>query len=146
MSHFKVLSCSHKVCSSCYLRLEKSTCPICRKSFNYSVEDLNKRRELGIENKYNSPSVQQNYIERTRINDFSTLHNSRLRNNNRNVNEEFEEGIGIMGRQRFRKRRRNLSEEEVKEKRKIIREKCRRKWSHKENRLRKVNWYDIEVN
>ena len=36
------------------------------------------------------------------------------------------ENIGIIGRQRYRKRRKNLSEEEIKEKRKIIREKCKK--------------------
>lgn len=147
-SDFKSLPCFHKICFSCYLRLEKSKCPLCRKDFKYNKEDINKRKELGIQNKYNSPSAQQNYIERTRINDFNFqqntyLNNSRRRNNNQL--ENFEEGIGIVGRQRYRKRRRNLSEEEIKEKRKIIREKCKRKWTIKENRLNKTNWYDINV-
>lgn len=149
---FKSLPCSHKTCISCYLKLEKTKCPLCRKDFKYSKEDLNKRKELGIQNKYNSPSAQQNYIDRTRINDFNNFNNfnnqySTSRTIRRIYRDEYidEEDIGIVGRQRYRKRRKNLSEEEVKEKRKIIREKCRRKWMIKENRLSKINWYDINV-
>lgn len=149
-SDFKSLPCSHKLCKICYLKLEKSKCPLCRKDFIYTKEDINKRRELGIQNKYNSPSVQQNFIDRTRINDFSNIElpnyqsNRSHRRMNRNRNIDVED-IGVVGRQRYRKRRKNLSEEEIKEKRKIIREKCRRKWMIKENRLSKVNWYDIQV-
>lgn len=151
-SDFKSLPCSHKICFSCYLRLEKPKCPLCRKDFKYNLEDKNKRRELGIQNKYNSPSAQQTYIERTRINDLSNVNQSdnifysdrsrRRINRENNVNIE---NVGIVGRQRYRKRRKNLSEEEIKEKRKIIREKCKRKWMIKENRLNKINWYDINV-
>ena len=151
-SDFKSLPCSHKICFSCYLRLEKTKCPLCRKDFKYNLEDKNKRRELGIQNKYNSPSTQQNYIERTRINDFNNVNNNdnnfysdRTRRRINRENNIHIENIGIAGRQRYRKRRKNLSEEEIKEKRKIIREKCKRKWMIKENRLNKVNWYDINV-
>ena len=149
---FKSLPCSHKICFSCYLRLEKTKCPLCRKDFNYNLEDKNKRRELGIQNKYNSPSAQQNYIERTRINDLTNIdqttnifYPNRIRRRV-NVDNNFQfENIGVVGRQRYRKRRKNLSEEEIKERRRIIREKCKRKWTKKENRLNKVNWYDINV-
>lgn len=149
-SDFKSLPCSHKICQMCYFKLDKAKCPLCRKEFIYTKDDINKRRELGIQNKYNSPSVQQNFIDRTRINDFSDINSSNhlsdrsQRRMNRNQNIDVE-NVGIIGRQRYRKRRKNLSEEEIKEKRKIIREKCRRKWMIKENRLSKVNWYDINV-
>jgi hypothetical protein len=158
-SHFKSLPCSHKICFTCYLKLDKTKCPLCRKDFKYNKEDIIKRKELGIQNKYNSPSARQNYDERTRINDLNSLNyypnhypnhysdnypedfqSTRSRNNDYNV-----ENIGIVGRQRYRKRRKNLTEEEIKEKRKIIRGKCRRKWTIKENRLSKTNWYDITV-
>ena len=148
---FKSLPCSHKICLSCYLKLEKTQCPLCRKDFKYTLEDKNKRRELGIQNKYNSPSVQQNYIERTRINDFdynqfeNNFYPNRTRRRLNRENTIQVENIGIIGRQRNRKRRKNLSEEEIKEKRKIIRERCKRKWTIKENRLNKINWYDINV-
>lgn len=159
-SHFKSLPCSHKICFTCYLKLDKTKCPLCRKDFKYNKEDIIKRKELGIQNKYNSPSARQNYIERTRINDLNSLnhypnHNSdnypedfqstRSRRNYSRNNDYDVENIGIVGRQRYRKRRKNLTEEEIKEKRKIIREKCRRKWTIKENRLSKTNWYDIPV-
>ena len=147
--NFKSLPCSHKICISCYIKLEKTKCPLCRKDFKYSKEDLNKRNELGIENKYNFPSAQQNYINRTRINDFNNFQQqySTNRTIRRMYRDDYseEENIGIVGRQRYKKRRRKLSEEEVKEKRKIIREKCKRKWTIKENRLSKINWYDINI-
>lgn len=57
--------------------------------------------------------------------------------------DEF--NIGIVGRQQRRKRRKNLSYDEIIEKRRIIREKCRRKWMIKENRLSKINWFDIII-
>ena len=43
---FKSLPCSHKTCVSCYLKLEKTKCPLCRKDFKYSKEDLNKEKNL----------------------------------------------------------------------------------------------------
>ena len=108
---FKLLPCSHKICYSCYLKLEKTKCPLCRKDFKYNLEDKNKRRELGLQNKYNSPSVQQNYIERTRINDFNNYQfeniffSDRTRRRINRENNIQVENIGIIGRQRNRKRR-----------------------------------------
>ena len=61
--------------------------PLCRKDFKYTLEDKNKRRALGLQNKYNSPSVQQNYIERTRINDFN---NYQFENNFTQIEQEEE--------------------------------------------------------
>ena len=72
------------------------------------------------------------------------MSNRTIRRINRDNNIEVE-NIGIVERQRYRKRRKHLSEEEVKEKRKIIRDKCKRKWMIKENRLNKINWYEIEI-
>ena len=152
LDNFKLLPCSHKICFSCYLKLEKSKCPLCRKDFKYNKDDIIKRKELGIQNKYNSPSAQQNYIERTRINDLTNIdqttnifYPNRIRRRV-NIDNNFHfEDIGVVGRQRYRKRRKNLSEEEIKERRRIIREKCKRKWTKKENRLNKVNWYDINI-
>ena len=154
-SDFKLLPCSHKICFNCYLKLCKTECPLCREKFTYNKQELIKIKELGIKNKYNSPSIQQNYIERSRINDLdaindhiSNLHLTQpVRRSNRlnRFNDLNFEDTGIVQRQRYRKRRRNLSEDEIKERRKIIREKCRRKWLIKENRLNKINWYDINV-
>ena len=45
LSDFKSLPCFHKICFSCYLRLEKSKCPLCRKDFKYNKEDIIKIAE-----------------------------------------------------------------------------------------------------
>ena len=140
---FEILPCSHKICSYCHIRLENPNCPLCRKQFNFTKEQNKKRIDLGIKNKYSSPSVQQENFERNRLNDFNSIINQSTNRNTRNNNSYDNVGIGIVGRQRYRRKRRNLSEEEIKEKRKIIREKCRRKWMIKENRLNKVMWYDL---
>ena len=51
-----------------------------------------------------------------------------------------------INRNRFRKRRRNLSMKEIKERRRIIKKKCKRKWNKKNSRALKTNWWNIEVN
>jgi hypothetical protein len=144
-TQWKTLSCSHKLCYNCYVRLDKCICPLCRKTFKYSKEDIIRRRELNIDNKYsnkNSPSPVD-----TRLDDISayTRNNVRNRNNQNNIDIDFDYNIGIVGRQRYRKRRKNLTEEEVKERRELIRKRCRAKFLKKENRLSKINWYDINV-
>ena len=46
----KTLPCQHKLCHSCYLRLDNCSCPFCRKNFTYSKKDLIKRDKLNIDN------------------------------------------------------------------------------------------------
>lgn len=155
-SKIKSLPCCHTLCFSCYLKLDKQKCPLCRKEFDYNKDDIIKRNKLGIQNKYDSPSIQQNYIDRSRINDLNNFNDINDLNNLNNFNEIiYNQGlriynieieyIGLIERQRHRKRRKNLTEEEIIEKRKIIREKCKRKWMIKENRLSKIKWYDINL-
>jgi hypothetical protein len=145
---FRQLSCSHNLCDYCYIRLAKPTCPLCRTDFVYNVIDTKKRHELGIINKYNKPTPQND-----RLNDLSAFIdysnvlpeiNQRIRN--RDIIIDDDNNIGIIGRQRNRRRRRNLSDDEIKERRRIIRERCKRKWTNKNYRLAKINWFNIEVN
>lgn len=141
-SDFSVLSCSHKLCKFCYLRLDKPNCPLCRQQFTYTRNEIYERKQLGIidkYNKYNSPSAQH-----SRINDLSLFTdieriNNRSNSNNQNQNNDNNQYFsGLISRQSNRKRRRNLSEDEIKEKRSIIRERCRNKWIRKNGRLAKM--------
>ena len=116
------LECSHSLCHYCYIHLDKSTCPFCRAPFKYNNTDKKERKELGIEIKYmiNTPSPQLDIIEEIFI----------------EIDYDYS---GVIRRQSRRRRRRNLSPEEIIEKRKIIRKRCRNKWNRKNGRLEKLN-------
>lgn len=126
---WKELSCCHKMCFSCFIRLAKQTCPYCRKEFKYTKEELLCRQQLNITYK---PPTQLSNIH-TIVNSFNEL----------NIDEDYNIPNSRLNRNRYRKRRRNLTEEEIKERRRIIKEKCKRKWTNKENRLKK--WYEITI-
>ena len=130
---WKELICSHKMCFSCFLKLQNQTCPFCRKEFKYTYEEIKMRHALNINYKSYTPPSQLN-----NINDiFNSFNQLNIDNNDYNIQ------YSRINRNRFRKRRKNLSDEEIKERRRVIKEKCRRKWTHKENRLKK--WYDITL-
>jgi|SaaInlStandDraft_7_1057024.scaffolds.fasta_scaffold04376_5 hypothetical protein len=109
--NIKILDCSHSLCHYCYIHLDKPTCPFCRTLFKYSNIDKKERTKLKIEIKYqnNTLSSQLNIIE-----DIFYESNIRI-----NINYS-----GVIRRQSKRLRRRNLSPEEIIEKRKIIRKRC----------------------
>lgn len=130
---WKELFCSHKMCFSCFLKLQNQTCPFCRKEFKYTQEEIKTRHALNISYKPYTPPSQL-----TNINDiFNSFNQLNIDDNDYNI------PYSRINRNRFRKRRRNLSEEEIKERRRIIKEKCRKKWTYKENRLKK--WYEISL-
>ena len=137
----KVLCCHHSLCESCYLRLDNQHCPFCRLAFNYSPQDLIKRKSLNLEYyKWQPPSQITNYIPSDNI---------RIRNRNRNtinisddlrntqntniINEPFSRARKSM----YRRRRRDLSFEEVLERREMIRKRSKLKWTKKNERLNK---------
>ena len=129
----KFLSCGHSLCFSCYLKLHQTKCPFCRNDFVYSFEDLYiKNKKANKANKNHSLGVQGNNqtdelitwqppttTQYTLLLDEPIIPFSRLKKNTN------------------RKRRRNLSFDEIMEKRKQIRKRCQKKWSHKEGRLMK---------
>lgn len=121
-NNWKVLPCSHKLCKKCYMKLRHSSCPYCRREFTYTKEEQNKRNNI------NNQHPPQQYNIENYINDYRDIRGSRI---NRN---------------RFRRRRRNLSMKEIKERRRIIKKKCKRKWNKKNSRALKTNWWNIEVN
>ena len=140
----KTLSCNHELCHSCYLRLQTQKCPYCRKEFKYDKEDIIKRQKI-----HNSiPPTQQSNIfyfnDFYQNNEFDIIDDrfNQLEITNRPSNNI---PFSRLQRKRFRKRRRTLTEEEIKERRDIIRKKCQKKWSHKESRLNKVKWFELEI-
>ena len=91
-----------------------------------------------------------NYTPPSQLFDESILLNSfnQLQIQSRQINRsQFNEHIPYsrISRNKSRKRRRDLSEEEVKERREIIKKKCKRKWELKNGRVNKIKWYDIVI-
>jgi hypothetical protein len=132
-NNWKELNCSHKMCFSCFLKLQKQTCPFCRSSFKYTQSEIKLRKDLNINYiSYNPPSQLNNMNEL--LDSFNQLNT-----NDDNYNIPFSR----INRNRIRKRRKNLSEDELNKRRKNIKERCKRKWTNKENRLKK--WYNIII-
>ena len=144
----KTLSCNHHLCFSCYLKLEKTFCPFCRSTFNYTNEEVSQRNVLFNNITYKNwqpPSQLLNYIPtsnyqvRNRHRSILEYDNIIIPTNNRNQNIE-QEPYSRIRKNMVRNRRRNLSYDEVLERRKIIKARSKRKWMKKNNRLDKENF------
>ena len=151
----KVLCCHHSLCESCYLRLEYQHCPFCRSSFQYTQDELNKRKSLNLEYyKWQPPSQITNYIpsdnSRTRTRTRTRHRNitfvsdiiSNTQNNNSNPQVEH---FSRVRKNMHRRRRRDLSFEEVLERREMIRKRSKLKWTKKNERLFKETNHLIDV-
>jgi hypothetical protein len=138
LSDQKTLSCHHSLCNNCYLHLTKSLCPYCRSPFEYSLDDIIKRQELNIDTN-NVPPLQLSDTSIHLLEDsFNQLDiSNNIRNNNYYI------PFSSYNRQKIRRRRKNLTNDEIKEKRRIIRNKCKRKWLLKEGRINKLKWYEV---
>ena len=102
------LCCNHSLCESCYLRLDKENCPYCRTVFKYTNEDNNKRKLLNLEYfKWQPPSQISNYIPPLTINSIPRV--PPLNNIDQISNQPFSR----IKRNTFRRRRRDLSFDEV---------------------------------
>lgn len=130
-SEFKVLSCQHKLCKSCYLHLSTNFCPFCRQTFTYSRVDIYNRQELNLNYINNNNTSPQLFDINTLSNDY-------------NFNFEFNIPNARIRRNKNRKRRKNLTMEEIQEKRRLVRKKCKKKWNTKEGRLSKLKWYELD--
>uniref|UniRef100_A0A6C0J3F4 RING-type domain-containing protein n=1 Tax=viral metagenome TaxID=1070528 RepID=A0A6C0J3F4_9ZZZZ len=132
------LSCQHSMCKNCYLHLTKSICPYCRKQFDYSLKDNIKRQELNIDNNYTHPPQLFDtsiHLLNSNFNQLDISNNTRLNN--------YHIPFSRRERHKIRRRRRDLTESEIKERRKIIRNKCKRKWLLKKGRLNKLKWFEV---
>ena len=148
----KVLCCHHCLCESCYLRLEYQHCPFCRSSFQYTQEELNKRRSLNLEYyKWQPPSQISNYIpsdnlrSRTRARHRNITFISDIISNTSTSNNTHAEAFSRVRKNMQRRRRRDLSFEEVLERREMIRKRSKLKWTKKNERLFKETNHLIEL-
>ena len=128
----KTLSCHHYLCHSCFIRLEHAHCPFCRRNFTYSSQELSERKALNLDYyKWQPPSQITNYIPGEII---------RVRNINRPTLLEriiHDEPFSRVRKNMHRRRRKDLTFEEVLERREMIRKRCKRKWKRKEGNANK---------
>ena len=147
---FKKLPCEHKLCYYCFIRLAQTSCPFCRAEFEYSYLELNDRKKTGIyyKNDIPSPLITPNYYENNTgsITPLNITNSNRSRVVRRNNVDILEIPFSRIERKRIRNRRRNLTKEEVLERRRITKKRIKRKWEKKEGRYRKLNWWDVPVN
>jgi len=116
----KDLTCGHCLCYECYLMLHKNSCPYCRSDIFYTIEEQKERLS------YQPPSnIYNNYITST-ISDI-------LENIPIPTNLPFS---GVI-RQMNRRRRRKLSFDEVIQRRKMIKKRCKAKWMKRYGRQAK---------
>ena len=132
----KFLSCGHSLCFSCYLQLQQTKCPFCRAEFTYSFEDILLKNNKNIKrNNLLGDSTEQlntNWQPPT----TTPLANATTYDYN---NQPFSRIKKLMN----RKRRRNLSFDEVLDRRKKIKKKIVTHWIRKNGRLYKEIGYEI---
>mgnify|MGYP006183029145 CR=1 FL=1 len=115
---FEVLPCHHRLCTACYYKLCKTQCPFCRNSF---IKKYNKPKKV----EHNATSI---YIPDS-INE--SIINQQVIGTNAPYSRAF--------RNMRRKRRRNLSFEEVLLRRQMTKKRSRMKWMKKNRRTWKEN-------
>lgn len=118
-SFFKVLTCQHKFCVSCFKKFKKDECPYCRQAM--SIEEINERKN---KIKMTPPHIYQP--------SQSIILEDPIEYNNQIIIP-----FARYYRNMNRRRRKNLSFEEVKERRQRIKKRMRLKWERKNGRLRK---------
>lgn len=123
-SNFFIASiCKHKLCINCFKLLQKNTCPFCRQLYTVSeIEFKNSKLQHQLKRHQNNnstifPNTNLPFINRRLI--FDDIHYSRVRRN------------------MIRKRRKNLTFEQVIERRIYIKKLIKQKWAHKNGRLLK---------
>lgn len=131
----KFLSCGHSLCLACYLKLQQTKCPFCRAEFTYSFEDILLKNNKNIKrNNLLGDSTEQlntNWQPPT----TTPLANATTYDYN---NQPFSRIKKLMN----RKRRRNLSFDEVLDRRKKIKKKIVTHWIRKNGRLYKEIGYE----
>ena len=127
--NFITASCNHSLCITCFNRLKKTSCPFCRQE--YTQEELEQRTNI-------NGNTQNNYIPPQYINNSNISVNiSRilvLDDEYPNIQIPFASYYRNM----TRKRRKNLTWEEVVLRRKNIKKRMKMKWQRKNGRLNKI--------
>ncbi len=125
----KTLLCCHSLCFSCYIRLDKTQCPFCRTNFNYTDKELITRNKLDINySNWQPPSQITNYIP------INIIHSQD------NDNGDFLDRdipFSRVRRNMRRKRRKDLTFQQVLERRNKIKKRCKMKWNKKNGRFKK---------
>jgi hypothetical protein len=148
---FKILPCQHKLCNSCFLKLDTCICPYCREKFYYTKKESIKRATMNIDYRNWHPPSQLTIpegftnVNRNNVNNIHiTYHNTR--SNILNYNITNNSAFSRINRNRTRRRRKTLTMKEIQEKRRMIKKKCKKKWERTKKRTTKINWWDIPVN
>ena len=121
---FKTLVCNHSLCNDCYKKLIQSKCPFCRHPI-----------EIPNPSVYTAPDIPFS------IEDINSSQNI----NFQNIADDYQQPFSRVRRNMNRRRRRNLSFDEVLERRKRIKKRCKRKWMRKNGRLRKISGGDFDL-
>ena len=111
----KVLECNHELCFDCYKLLINPSCPFCR-------------HDIKLISSENIPNMSINNFDFTNFQSFQSFDDINFRRVRRNMH---------------RNRRRNLSFDEVLDRRNQIKKKCKMKWERKNGRLMKIKFYEI---
>lgn len=133
----KFLSCGHSLCLSCYFRLQQTKCPFCRTVFTYSDEDLLILNKSKIVKKTNNTLVTILGEQNEQLNTIWQPPQTTQLEYDYDYNRPFTR----LKKQMSRKRRRNLSFDEVIQRRKNIKKRCDFKWTRKNGRLVKETGY-----
>jgi len=142
----KKLPCTHTLCYSCYIRLDKTICPLCRSGFIYSNQDQINRNQLNLDYTWQPPNEILNYIPPNLINSHqeNNTTNNIHTSNNLNTSDIYQ---NVQTRRRTKRRRRkNLTIQEINEKRRIINKKKKMKFQKKHRRFLKTNpWWELPI-
>lgn len=125
-SKLTYLSCGHKLCYYCYLRLIKTICPFCRKEFNYTNKDIKQKISLDLQND------QSNYVVNELDNNYH-MHN--YRTNSEDINYTYYDNI-VSKKKIFTK---YYDLDIIREKRYNINKREIKKWVAKEIKIQKYN-------
>ena len=143
----KELLCSHTLCYSCFLRLDKTICPLCRSAFIYSNQDQINRNKLNLDYSWQPPNEILNYIPPHLLNNILTNNNHLTNNNQLNVINIENNYIHNQTRRRTKRRRRkDLTMLEINERRRLINKRKKMKFQRKNKRFLKTNpWWELSV-
>ena len=107
--------CQHKLCNSCFLRLDHNKCPFCRKAFDYNKDELKRNKLILIIIASSSQLViPEEFTRRNRPTNLPILQYDENDYTHYNTQRPFSR----LERNRIRRRRRNLSPKEYLERRK----------------------------
>lgn len=125
---FQELTCGHKLCANCFKKLPKTQCPFCRVEMTLQEKIMKRGKITNI-----NPTLPS----------INIIHFVDHEDNESSVEEEYQLiHFASYYRQMYRKRRRNLTLEEVHQRRDRIKKREKMKWERREARRYKLNGYE----